>query len=581
MRRPHALLGATAAVIAVCAAAAPSSASSSSNLQTVGNKSERYLVVTDSDAQYQQVQSDAKARGAKVHELHGNRTLAIEATPTVAAQVRATAPTATVVRDHIETLIGPESGPTKAPTGLSSRIKVDGNHKRTAPQDPAASYDGLTWDQNRIQSPQANAVTYGSPKVTVAIADTGLDYTHSELKDRVSSVVDFTGTEDPPICKTYFGASDEDLAAAYGGPANTDWNGHGSWIGGNIGGALDNVGINGIAPKVDLVALKISQWCGSAYDSEILGAFEYAASHKIDVVSISFGGYLNRANPDEDAVYRSYVDTVARARAAGTLIVAAAGNEHVRIGAGGLVLSHGQLTTPGTPVDDLYGLYETPGGIPGVVDVSSTGNVVAKSSPSCVTPSGTAVTCKPQSDAHQAAGSGKQDQLAYYSNYGPRIDVAAPGGARKFNLPVWDGGGTPGFPVTTDSFDAYEEFSITSNWATEIPCYTLAAPDFHADECYSTIQGTSMATPHASAVAALIASAHPSVRHDPAAIVALLKHSAEDGRNYTQPLSPTDLTPADLSGAACTAGYCHLGGPAISSREAYGAGIINALRAVR
>ena len=100
--------------------------------------------------------------------------------------------------------------------------------------------------------------------------------------------------------------SDADWAATYGGPANTDWNGHGSWIGGNIAGALDGVGINGIAPKVNLVALKISQWCGSAYDSEILAAFLYAADNGINIVSISFGGYLDKRDPDQALILKQY-----------------------------------------------------------------------------------------------------------------------------------------------------------------------------------------------------------------------------------------------------------------------------------
>jgi hypothetical protein len=77
-------------------------------------------------------------------------------------------------------------------------------------------------------------------------------------------VIDLTVLEgDEPICKTLFGQSDQDLAAQFGGPATTDWNGHGSWIGGNITAALNGTGTNGIAPKVKLVALKISQWSTS------------------------------------------------------------------------------------------------------------------------------------------------------------------------------------------------------------------------------------------------------------------------------------------------------------------------------
>ena len=215
-------------------------------------------------------------------------------------------------------------------------------------------------------------VTAGDPAVTVGVADTGLDYTHSELAPKVSGVVDFTTTEDPPICKTFVAApnnkSDADWAAQFGGPANTDWNGHGSWIGGNIAAVLDGAGINGIAPKVNLVALKISQWCGSAYDSEILAAFLYAADHGINIVSISFGGYLNKSNPDEALILKQYEQVVKYANKKGTTIVAAAGNEHVRVNGNGKVVTHGPLTAPGTaPADfgDLFGLYEVPGGIAG------------------------------------------------------------------------------------------------------------------------------------------------------------------------------------------------------------------------
>ncbi len=281
----------------------------------------------------------------------------------------------------------------------------------------------------------------------------------------------------------------------------------------------------------------------------------------------------------------AFVASVNNARKAGTLIIAAAGNEHTRVGRGGQVLSHGTLTLPGDEVADYYGYWETPGGIPGVVMVSATGNVVAGASATCATgtfETGDA-TCKRATDAHQAKGIGKKDQLTYYSNYGPRIDIAAPGGARKFNLPNIDGGGTAGFPFTTaDGTTAFEEFSITSNWATSIPCvYDLPSPTFYEGECYSSIQGTSMATPHVSAVAGLVASAKPWLRHHPDAIVAVLKGTARDAHNTTQPLSATDTSPADRTGVPCPTGYCHLGGRAVSDREAYGAGIVDAAAAVR
>ncbi|MBI2757226.1 MAG: S8 family serine peptidase [Chloroflexi bacterium] len=512
-----------------------------------------------------------------------NNTIVVSAPNDVQAQLAASAHAQTVVPDRVEQLIQPQFAQEMGYNAAPSLNKIDmgngGSHQNTTP-DPAFTLPGLMWNVERINAPKAWKKTTGNDSVLVGVADTGLDFTHSELAPKVADVVDFTDS----LCFDYFGAGDADWAATYGGPANTDWNGHGSWIGGNIAGALDGVGINGIAPNVKLVSLKIAQWCGYAWDSSILSAFYYAADNGIDIVSISFGGYLDRSDPDQDAIYQAYVDAVAYARSKGTVIVAAAGNEHLRIGEGGQVISHGPLTIPGDPFQDYYGLWETPGGIPGVVDVSATGNVVAGASATC-DPStiGSNATCKPAGDVHQPAGVGKKNQLTYYSNYGPRIDVAAPGGARKFNLPNADRGGTGGWPYTTaDGYTAFEDFSITSNWALQIPCFYNIGPEFYPNECYSTIQGTSMATPHVSAVLALIASANKEARHNPAKLIRILKDSAQEIRgNTTQPLSATDLTAGDRTGIACPTGYCHLGGKAISDREAYGAGLVDAYAAIK
>jgi len=203
------------------------------------------------------------------------------------------------------------------------------------------------------------------------VADTGLDFTHAELASKVVQVIDLTVLEgDEPICKTLFGHSDDDLAAQFGGPSTTDWNGHGSWIGGNIAAALNGTGTNGIARKVRLVALKNSQWCG----------------------------------------FSSTRPTPSRRRPA-----------------------RRALTTTPTP---------PPASRP-------------------ATPT-------------SRSGSASADDLT----------------------------------------NAWQTFSTTSNWATEIPCFTFTeGSGFPQGQCYSTIQGTSMAAPHATAAVALIASAHPSLRH--------------------------------------------------------------------
>jgi subtilisin family serine protease len=586
-------------VLAVLAALLPQMASAGPR-----GASARYLVVARSSADYSALRAKAVKEGARVvRDLPQANTLVVNAPASARSSLAADRRTVGVARSQVRKLTSePNSAPNLSAPGLrgATRLQAKAPTATAAAAginpDPAFDYKGLLWDYGRIGLPRGWKTTAGSRAVTVGVADTGLDFTHRELHNKVKRVVDFTGLEDPPICKTAFGVSDEDLAAEFGGPVTTDWNGHGSWIGGRIAAELNGTGINGIAPKVNLVALKISQWCGSANDDELLAAFITAANMGLDIVSISFGGYTDISTPEGQAVYQAYINTVRYARNKGTIIVASAGNEHVRVGAGGRVISHGQLSIPGDAAEDwpdLFGQVELPGGAPRVIDVSSTGRLVVPSSSMC--PPGTIgdpgdpnadppvppdfnATCKPRSDRHRAAGQGLTNQLAYYSDYGPRIDIAGPGGARKFNLPNFDRGGTPGFPYTLEDLtNTWEVFSTTSNWAVDIPCFTFTrGSGFPQGQCYSTIQGTSMAAPQVSGSLALIASAHPSLRKHPRALITRLKRLANDNpHNWTRALSATDTSPGDLTGLPCDIGYCHLTGPRIPSAEAYGAGLVN------
>jgi lantibiotic leader peptide-processing serine protease len=584
-------------VLAVLAALLPQMASAGPK-----GASARYLVVARSSADYSALRAKAVKEGARViRDLPQARTLLVSATASARSSLAADRRTVGVARSQVRRLTSERNQPNLASPGLQGATQLRAKAPAAAKAsginpDPAFDYKGLLWDYRRIGLPRGWKTSAGSGKVTVGVADTGLDFTHRELRNKVKRVVDFTGMEDPPICKTVFGVGDDDLAAEFGGPEKTDWNGHGSWIGGRIAAELNGTGINGIAPKVNLVALKISQWCGSANDDELIAAFIAAANLRLDIVSISFGGYTDISTPEGAAVYQAYINAVRYARSKGTIIVASAGNEHVRVGAGGRVRSHGQLSTPGDTAEDwpdLFGRVELPGGAPGVIDVSSTGRLVVPSSFTC--PPGTIgdpgdpdadpavppnfnATCKPRSDRHHAAGQGLTNQLAYYSDYGPRIDIAGPGGARKFNLPNFDRGGTPGFPYTVEDLtNTWEVFSTTSNWAVEIPCFTFTrGSGFPQGQCYSTIQGTSMAAPQVSGSLALIASAHPSLRKHPRDLITRLKRLANDNpHNWTRALSATDTSPGDLTGLPCDIGYCHLTGPRIPSSEAYGAGLVN------
>jgi subtilisin family serine protease len=264
-------------------------------------------------------------------------------------------------------------------------------------------------------------------------------------------------------------------------------------------------------------------------------------------------------------------------------VIAAAGNDHVRVDrveltVGGRELSDvGQVSTasegyafkgsPG-PSDPKPGYLEAPAGVPGVLMVSALNNATAPPSPDV--PPG----LRPPPDVF-----GRFDQLAYYSNYGSRVDVGAPGGARKFNLPRSDGGpnnfllggwGMVGTVVADGRLCAVD------GAVADFACFLLEG------QAFAWLQGSSMSAPNASGVAALVLSARPELRQQPDELFQrLLSTARTDMVNGTPPLSPTDTQPS-YDGTNCPTGYCHLdwAHEAIAFADAYGAGLVDAGAAI-
>jgi lantibiotic leader peptide-processing serine protease len=99
---------------------------------------------------------------------------------------------------------------------------------------------------------------------------------------------------------------------------------------------------------------------------------------------------------------------------------------------------------------------------------------------------------------------------------------------------------------------------------------------------FGWLQGTSMSSPNAVGVAALVLAAHPSLQGNPDGLLAKLQSTARtDMTNYTGPNDPANKAPS-YTGVACATGYCHLDFDSpIPFRDAYGAGIVNAGAAVK
>jgi subtilisin family serine protease len=142
--------------------------------------------------------------------------------------------------------------------------------------------------------------------IKLAVIDTGLDYIHDD-PDNVPYVVD------PEFLSNYAGGYD----FVNNDPDPMDDNGHGTHVAGIIAAQKNGYLIVGVAPGVQLYALKVLGATGSGDYSGLIAALGWAVDHDIDVVNISLGGH---------EVSAALQTAVANAAAAGLTIVAASGN---------------------------------------------------------------------------------------------------------------------------------------------------------------------------------------------------------------------------------------------------------------
>jgi len=165
---------------------APSSATPSAQ-----GGSDRSLVRARSAADLQGLRARAVAEGARVvRTIPQINAMVVRASAAAKGRLAADARAAGVATDR---LTSPDTvdraKPDLSAPGLRSaqRVRTNGAAATRAAEinpDPAWDYKGLLWDYRHMGLPQGWRETAGSPKVTVAVADTGLDYTHSELAPR-------------------------------------------------------------------------------------------------------------------------------------------------------------------------------------------------------------------------------------------------------------------------------------------------------------------------------------------------------------------------------------------------------------
>ncbi|MDP6760862.1 MAG: S8 family serine peptidase, partial [Acidimicrobiales bacterium] len=148
---------------------------------------------------------------------------------------------------------------------------------------------GLT-GANGIDAPGAWAHSLGDPSVVVAVIDTGVDLDHPDLEANIwtnSGEIAGNGIDDDgngyidDLHGWDFVNDDSD--------PNDDHN-HGTHVAGTIAGVANDIGVVGVAPGVQIMALKFLSASGGGYSSDAVSALSYAIANGASISNNSWGG---------------------------------------------------------------------------------------------------------------------------------------------------------------------------------------------------------------------------------------------------------------------------------------------------
>lgn len=184
-----------------------------------------------------------------------------------------------------------------APAALPTAVRAAAPQPLAA-DGPEGQAQATPWGIDRVKAKQAWATTRGAG-VKVAVVDTGVDFDHPDLK-----VAGGYNTIDPAV-------------------SYKDDNGHGSHVAGSIAAQDNDQGVVGVAPDVTLYGVKVLSAEGGGTFEDVIEGIQWAVENKIPIANFSLG-----ASQGTQALQ----DAVKAAAAAGTAIIAAAGNSGRAVG---------------------------------------------------------------------------------------------------------------------------------------------------------------------------------------------------------------------------------------------------------
>jgi serine protease len=186
--------------------------------------------------------------------------------------------------------------------GWTEKYRADLPAQDGYPNDPLYPHQ---WHLRQINMPAAWRLADGKG-ITVAVLDTGVAY--EDRGERFHRVEDLEGVK---FVKPYNFINNT--------PHANDDHGHGTHVTGTIAQATNNgKGVAGVAPKVQIMPLKVLSGRGSGSIGGIADAIRYAADNGAHVINMSLGGRFPS---------KALEKAVAYAREKGVVVVAAAGND--------------------------------------------------------------------------------------------------------------------------------------------------------------------------------------------------------------------------------------------------------------
>lgn len=382
---------------------------------------------TWSDALYAGITSDVQS----IDELLNIKTSYVRSTALDASVVTTSAALTPAQAQQYMNALSANSKVASVSPDMRRYATVDNTSAPVKINDPKMNRMWSLTGEKGISALEAWGTTRGQG-VTVAVLDSGIT-AHPDLDANVLPGYDFiaesafsndgNGRDSDPTDAGNWTVDDQCFTGSKATPS--DW--HGTHVAGTIAAiANNNEGIAGVAPEAKIVPVRVLGACGG-FDSDITDGIIWAAGGSVRGVPANQhpAQVINMSIGSEGTCTSPYRQAIAQANKRGSIVVVAAGN------------------------NNFDASKSSPGNCEDVITVGATD---------------------------------KNGKRSYFSNYGSRVDVSAPGGDRRY----WGGG-------------------ILS---------TLNAGKIAPGKAdYAEYQGTSMAAPHVAGIVALMKAVDPKLTY--------------------------------------------------------------------